>query len=336
MHIQMTDTLIGYALSNIRNQFSTNNELGVEISPSLVELKELRYLDLSMNSFGGIKVPEFIGRLTELRYLSLSGASFSGSVTSFLGNLLNLQVLDLSFYSEKPAENDLEWLRGLSFLEHLSFGGLDLSKVADSWLHTVNSHSPSLPELDLPECQLLDLPSSLPSLSLLFWYSIFPTMLSTRVLSLNGFSNSVTFVHLDLKTPTNIVSELPDEFAKLTSLEYLDVSSNYGIKVFNTAGISDVLPDWFVDMAYNNLSGNVPDKFKFDFLANVDLISNRFQGPLPLWSSNITSLYLRDNLFSGPIPVNICEALPNLTLALVLRCPVNFVPIMNKKTPLDK
>ncbi|PHT62697.1 hypothetical protein T459_33426 [Capsicum annuum] len=171
MHIQMTDTLIGYALSNIRNQFSTNNELGVEISPSLVELKELSYLDLSMNSFGGIKVPEFIGRLTELRYLSLSGASFSGSVTSFLGNLLNLQVLDLSFYSEKPAENDLEWLRGLSFLEHLSFGGLDLSKVADSWLHTVNSHSPSLPELDLPECQLLDLLSSLPSLSLLFWYS---------------------------------------------------------------------------------------------------------------------------------------------------------------------
>ncbi|KAF3668243.1 hypothetical protein FXO37_09631 [Capsicum annuum] len=165
----MTDTLIGYALSNIRNQFSTNNELGVEISPSLVELKELSYLDLSMNSFGGIKVPEFIGRLTELRYLSLSGASFSGSVTSFLGNLLNLQVLDLSFYSEKPAENDLEWLRGLSFLEHLSFGGLDLSKVADSWLHTVNSHSPSLPELDLPECQLLDLLSSLPSLSLLFW-----------------------------------------------------------------------------------------------------------------------------------------------------------------------
>ncbi|PHU00068.1 hypothetical protein BC332_29855 [Capsicum chinense] len=92
--------------------------------------------------------------------------------------------------------------------------------------------------------------------------------------------------------------------------------------VFNTAGISDVLPDWFVeldlkldnlDMAYNNLKGKVPNTFQFNFLANVDLSSNRFEGPLPLWSSNITSLYLRDKLFSGPIPVNICEALPNLT-----------------------
>ncbi|KAM3283124.1 receptor-like protein EIX2 [Capsicum chacoense] len=475
---------------DLRNQLSRNNGLGGEINPSLLELKKLRYLDLSMNNFGGVKVPEFIGRLKELRYLNLSGASFSGSVSSFLGNLSNLQVLDLSFYSEKPPENDLEWLRGLSFHEHLNLGGSDLSKVADSWLHTINNHSPSLLELRLPQCQLLKLPSSFPSLRL--------SSLLVLDLSNNAF-NSSTFpewmfelsnlVHLDLNS-NNIVTELPDEFAKLSSLEYLDVSSNYGIKgplkkslgrlcnlktlilsynsisgditdfvdalsecqsnslqlrfnsltgtipesigdlssletfyltsnkmsgnltpnigqltslvsldisdnmwegivteahllnlsnlqefsvgmtlgknitltfnisrnwtpsfkltfltiqscqlgpefphwlkdqneltslIFNTAGISDAVPDWFedldlkldkLDMAYNNLSGNVPDKFRFNFLANVDLSSNRFEVPLPLWSSNITSLYLRDNLFSGPIPVNICEALPNLT-----------------------
>ncbi|KAF3675989.1 putative DNA-directed RNA polymerase 3, chloroplastic-like [Capsicum annuum] len=502
---------------DLRNQLSRNNGLGGEINPSLLELKKLRYLDLSMNNFGGVKVPEFIGRVKELRYLNLSGASFSGSVSSFLGNLSNLQVLDLSFYSEKPPENDLEWLRGLSFLEHLNLGGSDLSKVADSWLHTINNHSRSLLELRLPQCQLLKLPSSFPSLRL--------SSLLVLDLSNNAF-NSSTFpewmfelsnlVHLDLNS-NNIVTELPDEFAKLSSLEYLDVSSNYGIKgplkkslgrlcnlktlilsynsisgditdfvdalsecqsnslealdlnfnelsgnlpatlgqlkklkilqlrfnsltgtipesigglssletfyltsnkmsgnltpnigqltslvsldisdnmwegivtethllnlsnlqefsvgmtlgknitltfnisrnwtpsfkltfltiqscqlgpefphwlkdqneltslIFNTAGISDAVPDWFedldlkldnLDMAYNNLSGNVPDKFQFNFLANVDLSSNRFEVPLPLWSSNITSLYLRDNLFSGPIPVNICEALPNLT-----------------------
>ncbi|KAM3283029.1 hypothetical protein P3S67_026674 [Capsicum chacoense] len=344
---------------DLRNQLSRNNRLGGEINPSLLELKKLRYLDLSMNNFGGVKVPEFIGRVKELRYLNLSGASFSGSVSSFLGNLSNLQVLDLSFYSGKPAENDLE------------------CKVDDSWLDTINSHSPSLLELRLPQCQLLNLPSSLPSLNF--------TSFLVLDLSNNAFNSSTSpewmfdlsnLVHLDLNS-NNIVSELPDEFAKLTSLEYLHVSSNYGTIpestgdlsslealylssnkmsgnltsnigqltsslsldisdnmwevgdqheltsiVFNTAGISDVLPDWFVeldlkldnlDMAYNNLTGKVPNTFQFNFLANVDLSSNRFEGPLPLWSSNITSLYLRDNLFSGPIPVNICEALPNLT-----------------------
>ncbi|XP_049413755.1 receptor-like protein EIX1 [Solanum stenotomum] len=90
--------------------------------------------------------------------------------------------------------------------------------------------------------------------------------------------------------------------------------------ILNTVGISDAVPDWFVeldlkldnlDMSFNNLTGKVPNKFKFNFQANVDLTTNRFEGPLPLWPSNVTTLYLRDNLFSGPIPLNICEALPN-------------------------
>ncbi|CBI24036.3 unnamed protein product, partial [Vitis vinifera] len=51
----------------------------------------------------------------------------------------------------------------------------------------------------------------------------------------------------------------------------------------------------------------------FSYLANVDLSSNLFDGPLPLWSSNVSTLYLRDNLFSGPIPPNIGEAMPILT-----------------------
>ncbi|XP_059290133.1 receptor-like protein EIX2 [Lycium ferocissimum] len=502
---------------DLRNTFSTNNELGGEINPSLLDLQKLTYLDLSMNDFGGIKVPEFIGNLEKLRYLNLSRASFSGSVSPFLGNLSNLQVLDLSMYSENPAENDLEWLKGLSFLEHLNLGGSDLSKATNSWLQTINDHLPSLLELHLPQCQLLNLPSSLPSLNL--------TSLLVLDLSNNAFNSSIfprwifklsNLLHLDLNS-NNIFSELPDEFANLTSLEYLDLSSNYvtngtlkrslgklcnlktlilsynsiagdltdfinalsecqsnnletldlsynkltgnlpdtlgylrklkilqlrynsltgtipetignlsslealyltsnkmsgnltpnigqltslvsldisdnmwdgivtevhllnlsnlqefsvgmthgknitlafnispnwtppfkltfltiqscqlGPKfphwlkdqneltsiIFTTSGISDAVPDWFVEldlkldnlnMAENSLTGKVPNKFQFNFLANVDLSTNRFEGPLPLWSSNVTTLYLRDNLFSGPIPVNICEALLNLT-----------------------
>ncbi|KAK4337631.1 hypothetical protein RND71_042118 [Anisodus tanguticus] len=502
---------------DLRNKFSRNHELGGEINPSLLELQHLRYLDLSMNNFEGTQVPEFIGQMKELRYLNLSGASFSGSVSRFLGNLSNLQVLDLSFYSDQPAEKDLDWIKGLSSLEHLNLGGSDLSEANNSWLQTINDHFPSLLELHLPQCQLLNLPSSLPSLNL--------ASLLVLDLSNNAFNTSIfpqwifklsNLVHLDLSS-NNIFSELPDEFAKLTSLEYLDLSSNYGINgtlkrtlgklcnlktlilndnsisgnitefinalsecqnnsletlnlsqnklsgnlpstlgylrklkdlqlrfnsltgtipetignlsylealyltsnkmsgsltpnigqltsmvslvisenmwegfvteahllnlsnlkelsvgvklgtnitltfnispnwtppfkltfltiqscqlgpkfphwlkdqneltsiIFNTAGISDAVPNWFVeldlkldnlDMAFNTLTGKVPNKFQFNLLANVDLSTNRFEGPVPLWSSNVTSLYLRDNLFSGPIPLSICRELPNLS-----------------------
>ncbi|XP_059285725.1 receptor-like protein EIX2 [Lycium ferocissimum] len=502
---------------DLRNKFSSNHELGGEINPSLLELQHLRYLDLSMNNFGGIQVPEFIGQIKELRYLNLSGASFSGSISPFLGNLSNLRVLDLSSYSDQPAEKDLEWIKGLSSLEHLNLGGSDLSKATNSWLLTINNHLPSLLELHLPQCQLLNLPSSLPSLNL--------TSLFVLDLSNNAFNSSIfprwifklsNLVHLDLSS-NNILSELPDEFANLTSLKYLDLSSNYGTNgtlqrslgklcnlktlilsdnnitgditdfidalsecqinnletldlshnaltgnlpatlghlrklkdvqlrynsltgtipetighlssletlyltsnkmsgnltpnigqltslvsldisenmwegivteahllnlsnlqefsigvkfgrnitlafsinpswtppfkltflsiqscqlgpkfphwlkdqneltsiTINTAGISDAIPDWFLeldlklvnlDMAFNNLTGKIPNKFQFNIDAYVDLSTNRFEGPLPLWSFNVTILNLRDNLFSGPIPLNICRALPDLT-----------------------
>ncbi|XP_059290135.1 receptor-like protein EIX2 [Lycium ferocissimum] len=502
---------------DLRNIFSTNHELGGEINPYLLELQQLRYLDLSMNNFEGIQVPEFIGQIKELRYLNLSGAFFSSSLSPFLGNLSKLRVLDLSFYSDQPAEKDLAWIKGLSSLEHLNLGGSDLSKATNSWLQTINNYLPSLLELHLPQCQLLNFRSSLPSLNL--------TSLLVLDLSNNAFNSSIfplwifklsNLVHLDLSS-NNIYSELPDEFVKLISLKYLDLSSNYGFNgtlkrsfgklcnlktlilnennisgnitdfidalsecqsnnletldlshnaltgnlpttlgylrklkdlqlkynsltgtipetighlssletlhltsnkmsgnltpnigqlksmisldisenmwegivteahllnlsnlqeffvgvklgknitlafnispnwtppfkltfltiqscqlgpkfphwlkdqneltniIFNTAGISDAVPDWFVeldlkldnlDIAYNNLTGKIPNKFQFNIEANVDLSTNRFEGPLPLWSSNVTTLYLRNNLFSGPIPLSICGVLRDLT-----------------------
>ena len=92
--------------------------------------------------------------------------------------------------------------------------------------------------------------------------------------------------------------------------------------VLNNARISGTIPDWLwkldlqlseLDIAYNQLSGRVPNSLVFSYLANVDLSSNLFDGPLPLWSSNVSTLYLRDNFFSGPIPQNIGEAMPILT-----------------------
>ncbi|PWA83466.1 leucine-rich repeat protein [Artemisia annua] len=69
--------------------------LGGNVNPSLVSLKQLKYLDLSSNNFNEIQIPSFIGSLGNLRYLNLSMSQFQGGVPYELGNLSMLVVLDL-------------------------------------------------------------------------------------------------------------------------------------------------------------------------------------------------------------------------------------------------
>ncbi|KAL5860676.1 hypothetical protein ACOSQ4_001972 [Xanthoceras sorbifolium] len=489
------------------------HKLGGEINPSLLHLKDLVYLDLSMNDFIGVQIPDFFGSLEKLKYLNLSGASFTGTIPQSLGNLSNLLYIDLNNPLNQPNESDLRWLSGLSSLKYLNLGGVDLSKAAAYWLQTVNMLH-SLVELHLPNCELFHLPQNLPSLNF--------TSLLVLDLSNNGFNSTIphwlfnisSLVNLDLNS-NNLQGKLPEAFASLNSLQQLDLSGNSYIGgrlprslgklcnlqtlklsrnnitgeitelinalsgctnsssimslqlgynkltgnlpislgylnnlrylhlwhnsfqgsipssignlssleefylssnqmngmpeslgqlsalklldlsenlwegvitqahfmnlssltdlslnkpspnitlvfnissdwippfklryikirscqlgpkfpiwlrnqsdlttvVLNNARISDTIPDWFwqldlklqeLDVAYNQLSGKVPNSIGFLNPSTVDLSSNKFEGRLPLWSSNVTKLYLRDNLFSGPIPHDIGEVMPFL------------------------
>jgi hypothetical protein len=62
--------------------FVKNDSLTGYISPSLVHLTHLEYLDTSWNDFGGASIPEFIESLRNLRHLDLSRAGYGENNTS--------------------------------------------------------------------------------------------------------------------------------------------------------------------------------------------------------------------------------------------------------------
>ncbi|GAY34720.1 hypothetical protein CUMW_277060 [Citrus unshiu] len=502
-----TGSIIMLNLNNpLRDSFDSYeddavHELRGKISPSLLQLKDLEYLDLSLNNFKGAQLPEFIGSLKELRYLNLSGSFFSGTIPQSLGNLSNLLYLDLNNFLDQSNQIGLGWLSGLSSLKYLNLGGVDLSNTSAYWLeifsklhsivelHLPNCNIPSLPlnpSLNFTSLQVLDLSNNGFNSTLPHWFSNdlqgdipdgFASLnslqlldlsgnsflegqlsrnlgtlcnLQTLKLSLNQFSgevsdfidglseciNSSSLARLELGynqltgnlpislgylknlrylelwynsflgsippslgnltfleelylTSNQMNGKFPESFGQLSAIRVLELSDNQwegfiteahlrnltsleelsliktsnsslsfnisfdwippfklrylviryyqlGPKfptwlrnqtelttlVLNGASISDTLPSWFwqlnltldeLDVGGNHLSGRIPNTLVFRFPGSVDLSSNRFEGPIPLWSSNLTKLYLRDNLFSGPIPNDLGQKTPFLT-----------------------
>ncbi|GLT30950.1 hypothetical protein SLA2020_057230, partial [Shorea laevis] len=220
------------------------------ISPSLLDLKYLNYLDLSRNNFEQTPIPNFIGSLTKLEYLDLSYASFRGLVPPHLGNLSNLRYLDLSskFSDRDILVSGFSWILGLSSLEFLSLSMANLSFASTNWLQVINT-LPSLMELHLSFCRLHDIPTSLPivnfssiqviDLSSNDFNSPLPSWLfniSSLVeleLSFNGFSGQIPSYLENLNNMRDLVlykndlsGPLPISIGNLSSLETLRLSSN--------------------------------------------------------------------------------------------------------------
>ena len=149
--------------------------LGGMISPSLLELPYLTYLDLSGYDFNHSHIPEFIGSLSSLEHLDLSSANLSGPIPRQLGNLSRLQYLDLSLsnlsgpiphqlgnlsrlqylhlgWNNLTKSDNLEWLSHMSSIEDLDLSLTNLSGAND-WLEVVSS-LPNLKTLDMTACNL--------------------------------------------------------------------------------------------------------------------------------------------------------------------------------------
>ncbi|XP_024171688.1 receptor-like protein EIX1 [Rosa chinensis] len=254
------------------------------MSPSLLELPFLNYLDLSYNDFEGIVIPKLIGSLSQLKELKLAHANFSGLVPPQLGNLSNLHTLDLFGNHDASSEN-LEWLSHLSSLRYLNMAWLNLSEAVN-W------------------------PQSLSKLTLL------------TKLQLSQSNVSSNFVHIDL-SHSQLEGPIPDVFTSMLSLVTLDLSWNKlegGIpKGFQNLCSLESLTLWS-----NQLSENIEDSVKTlscaeNTLMTLDLSYNQFWGSWPDLArfSKLRELHLGKNQLNGSVPASVGQlsSLEHLSLS---------------------
>ncbi|CAN0863442.1 Receptor-like protein EIX2 [Linum grandiflorum] len=253
-----------------------------KISPSLLGLQHLSYLDLSTNDFQGSPIPEFLGSMSSLKSLFLDESGFGGVIPHQLGNLSNLEELGLQAgYGDVLSADSLQWLSGLSSLEYLDLRNVDLRNVSD-WLNMIDT-VPSLMQLDLSHCRISHNPPlvhvNLSSLSVLdlgnneFGATSFPSWIS----------HLKSLTSLDLQN-NNLGGPIPDELQNLTSLVALRLSSNKFI---------GFLPDWLSS---------------FRHLRDLDLYNNQLDGKVSSGIGNLTSLVDLNLSFNkdleGGIPVS--------------------------------
>ncbi|GKA72736.1 receptor-like protein 12 [Tanacetum coccineum] len=320
-------------------QEAFKKKLRGDLSPSILNLPQLRHLDLSCNDFGGIQVPSFMGSFQNLRYLNLSDSVFGGTIPPQLGNVTELRILCLgSFYAatdecESTNVMNLQWLSRLRMLHHLDMSGVDLSKTID-WFQVINT-LPSLVVQHLCNSQLLHIYPHVSSLNLtsldISSYNFSSSFVPPWIFSQTGLvSLDLTSCGFHGHVSTSIS---PNSFHNLTSLKFLHVSGNAfmssslaleGLSMadtyFSNSSLTSILESFFeckspslesLSLESSQISCHLPHQLgQLTNLMLLQLGNNRIAGVIPESIGRLSLLRYLDvdeNLISGPIPNSIGE-----------------------------
>ncbi|XP_021833324.1 receptor like protein 30-like [Prunus avium] len=257
-----------------------------KISPKLIELQHLEYLDLHYSNFNGSQIPDFIGSLSNLRHLDLSYANFGGLIPYQLGNLRNLHYLDLGYQDSLFGSTysiyakNLYWLSNLSRLKYLDLSFVNLSDVV-GWLQVVNM-LPKLTNLTLWGCSLP--PPVISSVSLLnSSKSLVHVDLYKNNLNSSIFQWLPNLVYLDL-SETKLSGRIPESIGQMSNLETIYLSMNSFEGVISETNFSKLSKLRILDLSSNSLVL----KFSFDWVPPFQLHEIRLgsckMGPyFPKW-----------------------------------------------------
>ncbi|CAL5354722.1 hypothetical protein CsSME_00043096 [Camellia sinensis var. sinensis] len=287
---------------DLQNPNFKMNKLRGQISPSLLDLNHLHYLDLSWND---IQISNSLGSLKSLRYLDLSCSFLTATIPHHLGNLSRLQYLNLSNNDLRgPIPDTLGRLTSLTVLD------LSRNNFNDSMLYSVCNLS-SLVHIDLSDTRHTGaIPHCLGNLASLSILRLNSNYLQGPIPSEMGHLTQLTELDLSYNA---FEGKIPNSMRNLCNLRVLDLSNNkFTGKLSTSVGspfgcIHNSLED--LSLFSNKLSGGLPNHLgEFKNLVRLIIGWNSFYGPLPSSLGRLS--YLRvldtgDNQLNGSIPVSL-------------------------------
>ncbi|KAG5128890.1 hypothetical protein JHK84_035287 [Glycine max] len=298
-----------------------------EINLSLLQIEFLTYLDLSLNGFTGLTLPPILNQ----------------SLVTPSNNLSNLVHLDLSFNEDLHLDN-LQWLSQLSSLKCLNLSEINLENETN-WLQTMAMMHPSLLELRLASCHLvnmsplvkfvnftslvtLDLSGNYFDSELPYWLFNISSDISHIDLSFNNLQGQVPKSLLNLRNlkslrlvNNELIGPIPAWLGEHEHLQTLALSKNLfnGSFPSSLGNLSSLIE---LAVSSNFLSGNVTSTIGQLFnlralfiggslentLGYLDVSYNFFTGVIPnCWENwrGLAFLYINNNKLCGEIPPSI-------------------------------
>ncbi|KAI3971466.1 hypothetical protein MKW92_033637 [Papaver armeniacum] len=274
-----------------------------KLSPSLLSINHLEYLDLAFNDFQQSEIPFRFSDLTKLAHLDLTFTNFTTLISAHFSNVSSLQYLDLS---------STKWLRGLINLHVLKLSGIDLFEATSS-MDTFSEDFQNLSHLSTLYLSSNDISSAIPIQ--------LANLTSLSVLDLQG---SLPYLpqlkELGVRENDDLHTDLTRMFEhRWLELQILDISATE---------MTGPIPNKFhfghsfgrkpliisLSAAWCSIQGSLPSSiYNLSWLQSLDLYDTKITSYIHSSISNLKDLNYLDlsfNNFQGPIPDSICEVFP--------------------------
>ncbi len=274
-----------------------------------VEEGTVKRLSLDDNQLNG-SLPKELGNLSNLQSLDLYYNQLFGSIPTELGKLSNLENLDLfdnQLTGSIPAD-----LGDISNMYYLDLGKNQLSGIIPAKLGNLAN----LNCLFLHNNQFTGvIPVKLGDLSNLSYLWLNNNQLTGGIPSTLGGLSNLREMFL---SNNQLTGSIPSTLGNLTNLRRLYLYKNHltgsiPAELGNMSNLDDL---YLYD---NQLTGRIPAKLgDLSYLVDLNLSNNQLTGSFPAELGQLTNLqYMRlnDNLFEGDIPisfvnlVNLCEGI---------------------------
>ncbi|KAH0646983.1 hypothetical protein KY290_034377 [Solanum tuberosum] len=312
-----------YNISGLETIALAANELSGTLPSNFAHnFPNLNGLYLGLNQFSGT-IPSSISNVSKLTFLDLGHNFLSGDVPRNLGNLQQLEVINLQWnqLTNDPSTRELSFLTSLSSCKHLkriqlgynAFRGTFPKSLAFSnWSDSLDVFITSGNDITG------EIPVEISKLSNLVWLGIGKNHLSGSIPHELGNMRKLQKLTL---WKNKINGTIPESLCNMEVLFRLDLSENQlSDEIPSCLGNLSSLRELFLDS--NALSSNIPPTFWSNIgISTLSLSSNFLNGSLPLGIGSLRSLSnlnLSRNQFSGEIPSTIgqLQNLVNLSLSM--------------------